>query len=385
METIMKYSNLFFNNNFFERQHENFELIDLMRKACFVHQDTSGIYSWLSLGFILEQKVEKIIQEEMDNIGFSQMRLSILQDADLWKATGRFDTYGEELFKLKNRKNHEFCLAATCEEAITNIVKNHYNNSAMNVNVYQIGNKYRDELRAKAGLMRSKEFIMKDGYSFCATEEKLNDIYQLVRQAYCNIFERLGLDYTIVSSDNGEIGGKSSEEFHCASIYGEEEINGQKTLEVAHIFNLGQEYSTKMELFNNIKEHIYMGCYGIGVSRMVMALLEKQRDNLGFFGTEKFNTFHTVISVIDYKVEEHKIKAEELYKFLKSKGISVLLDDRDINAGKKMSDSELIGCVKRIIVSKQSFKNNAFEILDRITKEKTMVNFEDIYSELATW
>lgn len=379
----MKYSQLFFNNNSFERNNENFELIDLMRKACLVHQDSSGIFSWLSLGFILEQKVEKIIQEEMDNIGFSQMRLSILQDADLWKATGRFDTYGAELFKLKNRKEHEFCLGATCEEAITNIVKNHYNNTQMNVNVYQIGNKYRDELRAKAGLMRSKEFIMKDGYSFASSEEKLEVTYQEVRQAYCNIFDRLGLKYTIVSSDNGEIGGKSSEEFHCESIYGEEEVDGKTTLEVAHIFNLGQEYSAKMEVFNNIKEHVHMGCFGIGISRLVMALLEQQRDKLGFYGTETFNTFHTVISVIDYKVEEHQTKAQEIYKFLKSKGVSVLLDDRDVNAGKKMSDSELIGCVRRIIVSKQSFKNNAFEILHRQEQVKESVDFNSIFDYLS--
>lgn len=379
----MKYTNLFFNNSFFERNHSEFELIDLMRKACLVHQDSSGIFSWLSLGLILEQKIERIIQEEMDNIGFSQMRLSILQDADLWKATGRFETYGEELFKLQNRKKHQFCLAATCEEAITNIVKNHYNGMAMNVNVYQIGNKYRDELRAKAGLIRAKEFIMKDGYSFCSTEENLIEIYGQVRQAYCNIFDRLGLKYTIVASDNGEIGGKSSEEFHCESVYGEEEIDGKKTVEIAHIFNLGQEYSSKMGLLNNIKEHIYMGCYGIGVSRLVMALLEQQRDDLGFFGTEKFNTFHTVISVIDYKIEDHQNKAQEIYQFLKKKGVSVLLDDRETNAGKKMSDSELIGCVQRIIVSKQSFKNNQIEILNRVTKEKSFVTLDNIFNYLS--
>jgi prolyl-tRNA synthetase len=381
----MKYSHLFFNNNFFERDNQKFELIDLMRKACFVHADSSGIYSWLSLGLILEQKVEKIIQEEMDNICFSQIRLSILQDADLWKATGRFDTYGAELFKLQNRKNHDFCLGATCEEAITQIVKNHYNNSQMNVNVYQMGNKYRDELRAKGGLMRSKEFIMKDGYSFASTEEQLEETYALVRQAYCNIFNRLGLEYVIKSSDNGEIGGKSSEEFHCFSNYGEDETDGKTSLEVAHIFNLGQEYSKKMNLLNNTKEHVYMGCYGIGISRMVMALLEKQRDQFGFFGTESFNTYHTVISVIDYKVEEHRQKALEIYNILKSKGISVLLDDRETNAGKKMSDSELIGCVKRIVVSKQSFKNQAFEILNRQTMEKQFIAFSDISTALQNW
>lgn len=376
----MKYTNLFFNNNFFERNHENFDLIDLMRKSCLVHQDSSGIYSFLSLGLRLEKMIETVIQEEMNEIGFSEIRLSILQDADLWKSTGRFDTYGEELFKLKNRKNHDFCLAATCEEAITTIVKNHYNGSNMNLHVYQIGNKYRDELRAKAGLIRSKEFIMKDAYSFCSNENDLNDVYQKVRQAYCNIFNRLGLKYEIVASDNGEIGGKSSEEFLCYSEYGEDNLNDKSALEVAHIFNLGQEYSSKLSLRNGSNQFIHMGCFGIGISRLLMALLEQQRDNLGFFGTEKFNTFHTIITVLDYKKEEHSKIGMEIYNHLKSKGISVLLDDRDIQAGKKMADSELIGCFNRIVVSKNSINTNQYEILNRQSSTKEFKTLQEILS-----
>lgn len=377
----MKYSNLFFNNNFFERQHENFELIDLMRKSCLVHQDSSGIFSYLSLGMKLEKMIEQVIHEEMENIGFSEMRLSILQDADLWKSTGRFDTYGEELFKLQNRKKHDFCLAATCEEAITNIVKNHYNGSNMNLSVYQIGNKYRDELRAKAGLMRSKEFIMKDGYSFCASESDLESIYQHVKQAYCNIFNRLGLQYEIVSSDNGEIGGKSSEEFLCYSQYGETDLNGHNALEVAHIFNLGQEYSSKLGLKNGSNQNIYMGCFGIGISRLLMALLEQQRDSLGFYGTNHFHTFHTVISVLDYKKEEHQTIGLQIYEALKQKGISVLLDDRDTQAGKKMSDSELICCFQRIVVSKNAIQNNQYELLHRQTLSKSFYSLEHLLEQ----
>ena len=376
----MKFSNLFFNNNFFERNHNDFDLIDLMRKSCLVHQDTSGIYSFLSLGLILEQKIEKIIKEEMNDIGFSEIRLSILQDADLWKSTGRFDTYGEELFKLKNRKKHDFCLAATCEEAITNIVKNHYNGSNMNVNVYQIGNKYRDELRAKAGLIRSKEFIMKDAYSFCSNEIDLENIYQKVKIAYCNIFNRLGLKYEIISSDNGEICGKSSEEFLCYSEYGETDLNTKNALEVAHIFNLGQEYSSKLSLRNGSNEFIFMGCFGIGISRLLMALLEQQRDNLGFWGSNTFSTFNTIITVIDYKKEEHQKIGLEIYNHLKNKGISVLIDDRDIQAGKKMSDAELICCENRIIVSKNTISNNQYEILNRKNNSKEFKTLEQIIS-----
>lgn len=375
----MKFSQLFFYNNFFERNNEKFELIDLMRKSCIVHQDSSGIYSWLSLGVILRRKIESIIQEEMENIGFSQIELSILQEQKLWEKTNRINAYGGELFQLRNRKNNTFILGATCEESITNIVINHYNKSSnINISVYQIGNKYRDELRARSGLVRSKEFVMKDGYSFCNTEIELENIYQNVKQAYCNIFNKLGLSYTIVKTDNGEIGGKYSEEFHCVSSLGEGE--DEKTLEIAHIFNLGQEYSTKMGLVNNLNENLYMGCFGIGVSRLMMALLEQQRDKFGFWGNDNFYTYDLVISVIDY--EKNKDFANQIYLYAKSKGLSVLLDDRNIQAGKKMADSELIGIKKRLIISNQAIEKNQFELLDRKNMNKVFFDKDSLFKNI---
>lgn len=372
----MKFSQLFYYNNFFERNNEKMELIDLMRKACFVHQDSSGIYSWLSLGLNLRKKVESIIQQEMENIGFSQVELSILQEQSLWEKTNRIDSYGGELFRLQNRKNNGFVLGATCEESITNIVINHYNKSSnINLNVYQIGNKYRDELRARSGLVRAKEFVMKDGYSFCTSEQALDDIYNTVKQAYKTIFDRLGLKYTVVNTDNGEIGGKHSEEFHCESEMGD---GDEKTLEIAHIFNLGQEYSSKMGLVDNMNNHLFMGCFGIGVSRLVMALLEQQRDQNGFYGTSEFYTYDLVISVIDY--QKNKDLALEIYDYAKSKGISVLLDDRDIQAGKKMADSELIAAKRRLIISSKAVLSNQFELLNRQTLEKSILSQDDLYS-----
>lgn len=372
----MKFSQLFFQNNAFERNNDNFELIDLMRKANLVHQDTSGIYSWLSLGMRLKQKVQAIICEEMEQAGFTQIQMSLMQDAALWQETGRIESYGAELFTLKNRKEHQFILGATCEELITNIVRNHYNNTEINLHVYQIGNKYRDELRAKAGLMRAKEFIMKDAYSFCATEQGLIQTYDKVKNAYCRIFDKLGLKYSIFSSDNGEIGGKSSEEFHCISQYGEDTHNGEKTLEIAHIFHLGQTYSEKMKLYNNRKEFVHMGCFGIGVSRLIMALLEQHRDTQGFWGNQTFNTFDIVMSVIDYK--NHQEIAMSFYEALKNTQYSVLLDDREASAGKKMSDAELIGVQYRIVIGKASIANDQYELLNRKTGEKTFHSKQDL-------
>lgn len=373
----MKMSQLFFYNNGFERNHTKFELIDLMRKSCIAHQDSSGLYSLLSLGLLLEEKIEKVIKEEMNKIGFSQVRLSHLQDIGLWKATGRYDAYEEELFKLNNRKGQTFCLSATCEEAITTIVKNHYNGTSMDVNVYQIGNKYRDELRVRGGLIRAKEFMMKDGYSFISDEVELNDRYNLVRMAYCKIFDRLGLEYVIKESDNGEIGGKSSQEFHVSSVYGEENTDGVMTVEIAHIFNLGVEYSSKMGLVDNYKKSVYMACYGIGISRLLMVLLEKHRDELGFYGTAKFNTFDYVLVAIDYKQEEIKLWADKIYDCMVARGYSILLDDREIQAGKKLTDSELIGCTNRMIISRQAIENGSVEVLCRETMLKTSMGLDE--------
>lgn len=374
----MKYTNLFFANNFFGRDNDKLDLIDLMRKACLVHQGGAGLYSTLQLGLRLEKCVTDIIHDEMTNIGFGEMRLSLMQDSALWETTGRINTYGDELFRLKNRKGHLFCLGATCEEAITSVVRDHYNNTDMNLKVYQIGNKYRDELRAKAGLIRSKEFVMKDAYAFHAREADVASTYADVRGAYCNVLDRLGLSYTIHASDTGEIGGKSSEEFHIASSFGEDEKDGVKTVEVAHIFNLGQDYSRAFGLGNAERDHVHMGCFGIGVSRLVMVLLEQQRDKFGFWGSDSFHTFDTVISVFDAGIAEHMACGAQLYAHLKKKGVSVLIDDRLLQAGKKMADSELLGCRKRIIVSKQALANNKFEVLDRKTMTKTYVSLEEL-------
>lgn len=374
----MKFSQLFFRNNFFDKQNQNLELIDLMRKACFVHQDSSGIYSTLGLGLKLQQKLESVMRKEMEAIGFSEVQLSILQDTKLWKKTQRLDSYGQELFRLKDRKGHELCLSATAEELITDIVKNHYQGSKINLNVFQIGNKYRDEIRARAGLVRAKQFVMKDGYSFYSEESDLIAMYAQIKSSYEKIFSFFDLKYEIISSDNGEIGGKSSEEFLIESEYGEE-INGKKMLELGHIFQLGQEYSQKMDLVDNIKNNVYMGCYGIGVSRLLMALCENHKDEHGFWGDDSFSTFDLIISAIDYhRNDSVKNLSDELYQKYKLNGVNVLLDDRSENAGKKMTDAELIGVKKRLVISHQAMEKSQFEVLTRKTMEKNFISFDKL-------
>ena len=373
----MKFSNIFFNSNSFVKDNSQLDLVDLVQKAGFYTQDSAGVFSTLSLGYLLEKRVEQVIQEELDNIGFSQMRLSLIQDADLWKTSDRYDSYGAELFKLKNRKNREFVLGATCEEAITSIVKKYYNNSPMDVRVYQIGNKYRDEMRAKGGLIRGKEFLMSDAYCFSHSDEELINTYNEVRSAYIKIFTRLGIQFEIVSSDVGEMGGNFSEEFRCKSSFGEDKgSDGDNYLEIGHIFNLGDRYSRNFDLKDNQKNHVLMGCFGIGVSRLIMALLEQNRDEKGFKGTAKFNTFDYIISVIDYATD--KDIADSLYQQLKQAGKKVLLDDRKIKAGKKFYDSELICIHKRIIINKTTRETKIVEVLNRETNEVVNVSLSDL-------
>ena len=240
------------------------------------------------------------------------------------------------------------------------------------------GGYYRDEIRARAGLVRAKQFIMKDGYSFYSEESDLIEMYAQIKASYEKIFSFFGLKYEIISSDNGEIGGKSSEEFLIESEYGEE-INGKKMLELGHIFQLGQEYSQKMGLVDNMKNNVYMGCYGIGVSRLLMALCESHKDQYGFWGDDSFSTFDLIISAIDYhRNEEVKSLSESLYQQYKSKGINVLLDDRADNAGKKMTDAELIGVKKRLVISQQAIEKGQFEVLTRKTMEKSFFTKDDL-------
>jgi prolyl-tRNA synthetase len=369
----MKFSQQLFSNGFFEQDNSRLELTDLARKACFIHQDAAGLYSWMSLGLRAQRRIESIVREEMDRAGFCEVQMSLLHDADLWQQSGRLDIYGDELMRVKSRSGRLFCLGATCEELTTNMVKTHYNKTDMSLGLYQFGNKYRDELRTRGGLARAKEFIMKDAYSFHATESGSRTAYESVREAYLRVFRRLGLDAVVKSSDNGEIGGQSSEEFHVLSDLGEDEIDGQKALECAHIFDLGDRYSKVLGLVNAKGEFVRMGCFGVGISRLAMLLLSRQRDARGFWGSAAFNTFDVALTVIEWERLERQEAAETLRCELQARGLSVLVDDRLTQAGKKLADAELIACRQRVVIGKQALESDRFEWMNRQTLERESV------------
>ena len=283
----------------------------LMLRANLIKQLASGLYTWMPLGLMALQKVEAIIREEINKTGALEILMPAVQPAELWKESGRWKEYGPELLRIRDRHDRDFCFGPTHEEVITDLAKRELNSyKQLPITYYQILSKFRDEVRPRFGIMRAREFLMKDAYSFHMTQSSLEETYQAMYTAYSNIFSRLGLGYKVVKADSGAIGGSTSHEFHVLADSGEDSIafsdasdyavnielsekelktgdpspDGKGTLsitkgiEVGHIFQLGDKYSKSMGasvLDKDGKNHIMqMGCYGIGVSRIVAAAIE---------------------------------------------------------------------------------------------------------------
>ncbi len=527
----------------------------LMLKAGMIRKLASGLYNWLPVGLRVLQKVTRIIREEMDNSGALEVSMPVVQPAELWHESGRWEIMGDELQRFKDRHERDFCLGPTHEEVITDLVRNELNSyKQLPINIYQIQTKFRDERRPRFGVMRSREFIMKDAYSFHLNQDSLDDTYQLMYETYSKIFSRLGFSFRAVEADSGNIGGNKSHEFHVLADSGEDEIvfsdqsdyaaniemassrepltantaasaelalvstpdcktidevssllgvdssNTVKTLvvlsddkeenslvalvlrgdhqlnevkagkingvaspltfasdeqiqaiikcepgsigpvkipvkvivdrdaavlsdfvcganqndhhytgvnwnrdaafdeiadlrkvvegdispdgngtlsikrgiEVGHIFQLGNKYSTAMNatvLDENGKTKIMeMGCYGIGVSRIVAAAIEQCHDDKGIIWPDNIAPFHVVIIPLNaHKSEEVTSISESLYEELQLAGMDVLLDDRDkkTSPGVKFADMELIGIPHRVVVSDRGLANSQVEYKKR--------------------
>jgi len=527
----------------------------LMLKAGMIRKLASGLYNWLPVGLRVLQKVTRIIREEMNNSGALEVSMPVVQPAELWHESGRWEVMGDELERFKDRHERDFCLGPTHEEVITDLVRNELNSyKQLPINIYQIQTKFRDERRPRFGVMRSREFIMKDAYSFHLNQDSLDDTYQLMYETYSKIFSRLGFSFRAVEADSGNIGGNKSHEFHVLADSGEDEIvfsdqsdyaaniemassrepltantaasaelalvstpdcktidevssllgvdssNTVKTLvvlsddqeenslvalvlrgdhqlnevkagkingvaspltfasdeqiqaiikcepgsigpvkipvkvivdrdaavlsdfvcganqndrhytgvnwnrdaafdeiadlrkvvegdispdgngtlsikrgiEVGHIFQLGNKYSTAMSasvLDENGKTKIMeMGCYGIGVSRIVAAAIEQCHDDKGIIWPDNIAPFHVVIIPLNaHKSEEVTSISESLYEELQLAGMDVLLDDRDkkTSPGVKFADMELIGIPHRVVVSDRGLANSQVEYKKR--------------------
>ena len=395
----------------------------LMVRSGMIKKTAAGIYNWLPIGYKVLKKVENIVRKNLDNFGAQEILMPMVQPAELWKESLRFDQYGKELLKFKDRSERDFVLGPTHEEIICEIFRSYpISYKELPINLYQIQTKFRDEIRPRFGVMRCREFLMKDAYSFDIDEKGMEKSYQNMKDAYISTFDDIGLDYRIVKADAGNIGGDVSEEFHIIADSGEDllaisdasdfaanvevleyekdpsELDGQPSpdgkgkliikrgIEVGHIFQLGQKYSEKMSV--SIKDSSgkgidsFMGCYGIGVSRIVAAAIEQNHDDKGIIWPYAIAPFHVNVICLDPKKEEVLKECESVYQIIKDAGHDVLLDDRDIRAGQKFTDNEILGVPFSIIIGPKNFSNNSFEFVIRKTNEKLDLNIDEIKQRL---
>ena len=398
----------------------------LMIRAGLIRQVASGIYNWLPTGKLVLNKVEDIVRKNMNQSGALEMLMPMVQPGELWKESGRWQQYGQELLIFKDRNEREFCLGPTHEEVITDLCKKEIrSHKQLPITFYQIQTKFRDEIRPRFGVMRSREFIMKDAYSFDLSVEEMDNSYAVMREAYIKIFDSLGLDYRIVKADSGAIGGSDSEEFHVLADSGEDllafsdksdyAINAEllvksqddqnpknlegkpspdgkgllklkRGIEVGHIFKLGKKYSESLNLKINTKtDDIFpeMGCYGIGISRIVAAAIEQNHDEKGILWPKELAPYQVaLVEVNPKKSTEVNSICSTIYSSLVENKIDVLWDDREQRAGVKFKDMELIGIPIFLIVGKKSIDENQIEIKIRKEDKSTLVPIQNAINQI---
>ena len=384
----------------------------LMIRSGMIKKLASGLYTWMPLGLRVLKKIENIIRVEMNKVEALEILMPAIQPSELWKESERWEKYGPELLRITDRHDREFCFGPTHEEIITDIARKDIKSyKQLPVIYYQIQTKFRDEIRPRFGVMRAREFLMKDAYSFHENEECLDKTYQTMFEAYKNCFDKIGFEYKVVNADNGQIGGSESHEFHVIAENGEDElifsdssdyaINSElfteppkegddcpdgagkvkikRGIEVGHIFKLGKNYSESMNASISNKENknvkMTMGCYGIGVSRIAAAAIEQSNDEKGIIWPKSIAPYLiTIISIGYTKNDIVKNYTDSLYEELENNNIEVLLDDRDISPGNMFSDSELIGIPYSVIIGKQFIENNNFELKDRKFDKTSTIN-----------
>ena len=403
----------------------------LMVKAGMIKQTSNGIYAWLPLGLKVMRNIEKIVREEMDKAGCQEILMPTIQSADLWRKSNRYDSYGKEMLKIKDRHDKDMLFGPTNEEMITDIFRQDIKSyKQLPQNLYHIQWKFRDEIRPRFGIMRAREFLMFDGYSFDETEDQCRETYKKYFQAYQAIFKRLGLQAMPVKADTGAIGGSLSHEFHVLAKTGESAIyhqnidgandenvidsltidtqtgdiqhNGKpfycaademhtdnannpekcpvsadelvekRGIEVGHIFMLGDKYSKAMDakVIGKDGKPFYpqMGCYGIGVSRLVAAIIEANHDEHGIIWPAEVSPFD--VHIINYtKQEDGKKVAEHVYNALTSCGLNVLLDDRDVSPRDKNETANLLGTPYQFRIGSDALPDRAERKFDLVKRE----------------
>lgn len=372
----------------------------LLIRAGFVHKEMAGVYSYLPLGRRVLLNIERIVREEMDRIGGQEVRMATLHPSEPWKKTGAWDKV-DVVFKIMSRTEKEYTVGQSEEEIVTPLAADYISSyKDLPLAIYQIGQKYRDELRAKSGIMRGREFTMKDMYSFHASQEDFDRFYAIAKEAYLRVYERCGLVAKATEASGGSFTDKLSYEFMVLTDAGEDDIlycdecsycinveiakrdEGQacdkcgkgtlmraKASEVGNIFDLGQKYAKDFNLTykdaDGKPQHPIMGCFGIGITRLMGVIAEARSDDKGLAWPEPIAPFRVHLVELSGGNEEVHAEAEEVYKTLISEGVEVLWDDRDARAGEKFADSDLMGIPLRVIVSQKSLAEGTFECVER--------------------
>ena len=411
----------------------------LMLRTGMIKQSSAGIYSWLPLGFKIMKKIEKIVREEQNSIGAQEMLMPTIQSSEIWKESGRYDDYGEEMLRIKDRQGREMLYGPTNEELITDVFRSSIKSyKSLPQLLYHIQWKFRDEIRPRFGVMRCKEFYMKDAYSFDSTDDDAKKSYNKMFYSYLKTFNRLGLKAIPMAADTGPIGGDLSHEFIILAETGESQIyadkkifeidlkkyqeidsslqtmredftniyavtddkynekefnekvkkeNQMKTkgIEVGHIFYFGDKYSKPMNCLiddkNGKKTSVKMGSYGIGVSRLVGATIEANYINDIMKWPKSISPFDVVIiPSISKNNTENLLKAEKIYKALRKQNIDVLLDDVDENMSNKFKKHDLIGVPYQIIIGSKS-EEDKFEFKE-LNSSNEMLYLDEIQSKL---
>ncbi len=400
----MKQSELFYKTSKEAPKEAEIASHKLLTKADFISQLASGIYSFLPLGYKVHKKIADIIRSELNSIGSQELFLPVLQPKELWLKTGRWDRMDPPIIVIKDRHDREFALGPTHEEVITDLARpriQSYKN--LPVALYQIQTKFRNEMRLTGGLLRTKEFAMADLYSFHREKKDLEDFFNKVLAAYDNIFRRCGLNAVKSEASGGMFTKEKTYEFQVVSDVGEDkilfcpkcswaanlevaqpeisqkcpqckgELTQKSSIEVGHTFRLGTKYSEPLSLSfidqTGEKKNVIMGCYGIGVGRLMATIVEINHDEKGIIWPEEVAPFKVHIIQIE-NAKKVQDAAEKLYSNLQKENIDVLYDDRDDKTtGEKFAESDLIGIPYRVVVSERTLEKKSFELKERKNNE----------------
>ncbi len=404
----------------------------LMLRSGMIRQTSVGIYSWLPLGLKVLRKVEEVIREEMNKAGALEILMPTIQPSELWRESGRYDAYGKEMLRMQDRHGRDMLYGPTHEEVVTDIFRRNVKSyREMPKNLYQIQWKFRDEIRPRFGVMRGREFLMKDAYSFDLDYAGALNSYNKMYLAYFKIFSRLGLSAIPVRADSGAIGGDLSHEFTVLADTGEnliyydesfdayranpenfdieamkgiyavsdekhdpancpvapEKLKSARGIEVGHVFYLGTKYSKAMDVKVTTQDgkEIFpeMGCYGIGVSRLVAAIIEAHHDSNGIIWPEAVAPFKA--GIINLKPSDSNCThlCEAAYKKLSSSGWDVLYDDADASIGQKFSNMDLIGLPWQMIIGSKGAEKGLIELKNRHTGEKLELDLESACAKIS--